>query len=113
MNREETLKQLKSLIELSGIPVTGQWELANRYWPDSYHELVVNSPWLLVRTPAGMIQIGWRKRVISISWEDTSIRKEITSDDTTKSDTMVHAWTLPKALEYLTALSRLVKESQA
>ncbi len=50
-----------------------------------------------------MVQIGWRKRVINIDWTDTPIRKVLTEDDVTKSESMVHAYSTMKALEYLTA----------
>jgi hypothetical protein len=60
-------------------------------------------PWWLVRTPAGLVQIGWRKRVINIDWSDTDVRTVVTSDDVTKTETYVHAWSEAKALEYLSA----------
>lgn len=58
-----------------------------------------------MKTPKGLIQIGWRKRVISIDWSDTGIRRVVTEDDVTKDDTMVHAYSYAKALAYLTALA--------
>jgi hypothetical protein len=95
---------VQSLFQLANIEVLGMWELMNQYWPRSYHELVIENPWWLVKTKAGLIEIGNRKRVMSISWEDTNIRKVLTSDDTTKSETYIHAWTDEKALEYLKTL---------
>jgi len=102
------LEEVKSLFTLAGIPILATWELMNDYWPRSavhYHKLIIESPWWLVKTPVGLIKIGWRKRVISIEWEDTPIRKIITEDSVTKNQTMVHAWEMKKVLEYLTALA--------
>lgn len=99
-----TKEQMQALFLLAGINVLTYWELPNNYWPDSYVELRKNSPWWLVKTAKGMVRIGWRKRVISIHWEDTTIRQVITEDEVTKDETMVHAWSYLKALEYLTKL---------
>lgn len=66
--------------------------------------MFLQNPWWLIQVPQGIIQIGWRKRVISIDWSGTSFRGIITEDNVTKSDTMVHAWSEEKAIEYLKAL---------
>lgn len=102
------LKELRDLVSLSGlVPEVDQnsWKLQNPYWPEAYAETIVSSPWLLVRTSRGMVKLGWRKRVISIDWSDTPLRKVITADEVTKDETIVHAWGKVKALEYLTALA--------
>ena len=80
------------------------WELPNNYWPDSYVDLRRENPWWLVKTPHGLIELGPRKRVFSIHWDETNIRKIVTEDDVTKSETMVHAWNIEDALKYLKAL---------
>ena len=98
-------EQVKGLFALAGIDVLRMWELPNQYWPDAYVEERKNSPWWLVKTPKGLIEIGWRKRVISIRWDDTPVRRVLTDDDVTKDETMVHAWGYGKALAYLTALA--------
>lgn len=105
-------KQVVALFDLANIKVLNIWEIPNEYWPktERYAELRETNPWWLVKTPAGIIKIGNRKRVISIDWSDTKIRGEITKDDVTKSDDMVHAWSMPKALEYMTALGVLIKK---
>jgi len=102
MNEE----QARALFVLAGIPVTKLHKLENKYWPDhpDYADVRRRSPWWLATTPFGPIEIGWRKRVISISWEDTPARQVVTDDDVTKDDTGVHAYSYVKALEYLTAL---------
>ena len=88
--------------------VINHWKIENQYWPPAYEEEKKNSPWWLVRTNKGLIEIGWRKRVISIDWKDTGVHKVLTDDDVTKGRQMVHAYSEEKALEYLKALSPLL-----
>lgn len=99
-------KVVEALLTLSGIEYQSIWEIANQYVPVNEHYAVYrqNNPWWLIFTDRGPIIIGRRKRVFSISWQDTDIRFVVTTDDVTKDQTMVHAWSLPKALEYLIAL---------
>lgn len=101
-------EQARAIFTLAGIQVLNLWELANRYWPtvDAYLKIRAESPWWLVKTPFGLIMIGWRKRVINIDWSDTSLRVVVTKDDVTKDETHVHAWEEVKAVEYLKALAR-------
>jgi hypothetical protein len=93
----------------AGIPIIGELrELPNQYWKEPGCH-----PWWFVRTHPGWIEIGWRKRVISIDWSDTPIRGIVTQDDLTKSQIMVHAYSMEKALEYLTTLRGLFLASPA
>lgn len=100
-----TEEQAKALFLLAGFNATRLHRLENKYWPESYVEERRNSPWWLVITEYGPIEIGWRKRVISIDWQDTAARVEVTEDNVTKEKTMVHAYSYVKALQYLTALA--------
>ncbi len=74
--------------------------------PNEYYNL--GEPWLIVTTKIGPIKIGWRKRVISISWKDSDVVKTadelFPEEDTTKDHQMIHAWTYEKAVEYLKIL---------
>jgi hypothetical protein len=99
-------KQMEALFTLAGIQIISSFELANLYWPRAkkYLEIRSNSPWWLVKTGSGLITIGWRKRVICIDWSDTGISKIVTDDDVTKDSSMVHAYSLGKAAEYLKRL---------
>lgn len=98
-------KEFEAIFTLAGIKIEKTWLLQNNYWPNMTRYFDIATPWYLFRTPLGLIRIGWRKRVISIHWEDTPIRKEVTADNVTKDDTMVHAWNPEKAIEYLKALA--------
>ncbi len=50
---------------------------------------------------------SWRKRVISINWEATTIRTIVTDDEVTKGEDHVHAYGTLKAVEYLTTLNAM------
>lgn len=104
-----TEEQMRSIFEMAEIKVHKCWEMMNQYWPRPYQDMIVNNPWWLVRTDLGLIVIGPRKRVINIDWSDTGIKTNVTSDNVTCSETMVHAWTKEKAVEYLTNLKNSVK----
>lgn len=95
-------ERVTALFSLAGIPIERMWELTNLYWRDNGPR----GPWFLVKAAGGnLIRIGWRKRVIEIDYESTLFRGLLTSDDVTKTDTLVHAWSQEKALEYLSSLS--------
>jgi len=101
-------KDCEALFTLAGIEVLKIKPLPDGYGynPDDsgYFEKPPRCVWWFVKTFSGWIEIGWRKRVIQINWEDTPIRKIITEDDVTKSDTNVHAWNMEDALKYLKTL---------
>lgn len=91
----------EAVFTLAGIKILGHWELTNQYYPRSYVDAVLSNPWWLVMTEMGLIEIGWRKRVININWQHTPVRRVITEDNVTKDSSMVHAYSIEKALEYL------------
>jgi hypothetical protein len=97
MNKEEML----AIFTLLGVEVWNYWELPNNYWPEAYVEQRKSSPWWLIQTKYGLIKIGKRKRVFHIDWEATPYRIEVTQDDVTKDERMVHAWDILKVVEYL------------
>lgn len=90
-----------ALLDLSSIKVNAIWKLPNDYWGTD----AITGPWWLVRTNKGMLRLGWRKRVLELDWSDTPIKLVVTSDEVTKTESMVHANTLAKAAEYLTTLA--------
>jgi hypothetical protein len=137
-----TEEKVRALFALADIPVLRLWQLPNGYcggniksYADAvqpireYHEGVTTltrealeflnvavasarHPWWLVKTPFGLVEIGWRKRVININWEETPVRAVVTKDDVTSSETFVHAWGEEKALEYLKALAAVAVDPQ-
>lgn len=79
-----------------------------------YFETLPRQVWYFVKTEFGWVEVGARKRVIHISWEDTRYRGQLMKDeDVTWSDTTIHAWTMPKALEYLTELKHRLYETDS
>lgn len=72
--------------------------------------IAAREPWWFVKTQFGWVEIGWRKRVIQINWSDIGGARgiDVTADDVTKDNFYVHAWSIPKALEYLTTLRKLL-----
>lgn len=95
-------KKFEAIFELAGIDVSQWYAIKNRYWPEHHDYDKVRSDWYLAKTKWGLVEIGWRKRVISIDWEDAPLREVITQDDVTKNEHMVHAWNYAKAVEYMT-----------
>lgn len=75
--------------------------------PNGYSKGLLK-PWFEVTTPKGIIEIGWRKRVICISWDKSDIEAKsetlFLNEETTKFDNTVHAWGYEKATEYITKL---------
>lgn len=106
-------QEMIALFLLAGIRVDGWHELANQYWPDAYVEQRAASPWWLVETSIGRIRLGWRKRVISIHWDEAPIRAIITRDSVTKDITMVHAWGYGDAVTYLQSLAHEASRQRA
>ena len=96
--QKEEQEKLLNVFKLANIEVLKYWEIKNEYSGDK-------ADWLLVKTPLGLIKIGWRKRVVNIDWSDTGI-KYLTKDDVTKDEYFCHAWSYEKAVSYLTKLVR-------
>ena len=107
--RERSRVSAESIVRLAEFPILYQWELANQYWPDDPCYDDVRTPWWLFLTDIGPLQLGWRKRVIAIDWRTCDVRVVggVTADNVTKSDTMVHAWSVEKAVEYLRSLRKI------
>lgn len=74
-------------------------------------------PWLLFHTPDGDIKMGWRKRVISIEWQENykafSLSELFGKEDVTKWDENgkrgIHAWGDDKCYEYLEKVFKVVR----
>lgn len=64
-------------------------------------------PWYKVTTSKGIITIGWRKRVIEISWEERvngCAAALFPGEDTTKIGRTIHAWNYDRAKAYISRL---------
>jgi len=109
--RDKGREEITSILTLAGLRPKRMWELANGYWPLAPTYDDVRRPWWLAKTEIGLIRIGWRKRVLSIEWEETGISAIVTDDNVTKELTLVHAYSQEKAIEYLKLLRRCADES--
>lgn len=91
--------------------------IENQYWPEAYE--ASQRPWYEHHSGLGVVTIGWRKKVISISWDPKVTRQErpfgyvnkvvIETDDNVTHDyqsnrAVIHAWSRDKCLEYLQKL---------
>lgn len=101
IDKNRDFEEYLAIFKLSGIEVEKHWPLANGYWPDTPGYFSVSFNWILVKTKFGLIKMGWRKRVISISWSDTNIKAIVTDDDVTKEHYLVHACDSERAVHYM------------
>lgn len=70
-----------------------------------------HKPWFLCHTPDGDIEIGWRKRVISIEWKENFKPFDMSifdSENVTKWKRGIHAWGNDKAYEYIKKVKEFV-----
>jgi hypothetical protein len=97
--------QHKMLMECFGDDKIFVEEIPNGYSQGWQYSM---SPWYRVTTRRGIITLGWRKRVISISWEPSmnsaSAEELFPNEDVTKDGRMIHAYSYEKAKEYISRL---------
>lgn len=81
--------------------------IPNEYCSDS---CCAHLPWIMFHTPLGDIKIGWRKRVIEITWQENchefNVLELFADEDVTKGDNYIHAWGYEKLYEYLKKFHR-------
>ena len=103
--REEASEQRAEILALFGNKTIFVEEIPNEYC-DCYR--CKQLPWFLITTKKGRIKIGWRKRVIYIDWNESTIKETaeelFPGEDTTKYDKVIHAWGYEKAREYIDKL---------
>lgn len=109
MKREHVV----TAFDTAGFTVSATQEISNQYWPDveNYRKVRSESPWWIVKTDCGVFVLGDRKRVTSIDWRLSDFpnidASQVTADDVTKDAGTIHAWSLLKVIEYLTAWRQL------
>lgn len=101
---ESERNSICAVFTLAGEKIEKIFDLENQYWPNHPEYYEARSPWYLMKTRFGFVTVGWRKNVLEINWEETKLRKVVTEDNVTKSETHVHAWSYKDALSYLTTL---------
>lgn len=101
---EKQSDKAETIRELLGCFPSPIWhrEISNRYCS---RYCCWHLPWLEVFTTVGPFVIGWRKRVIHLSWDDIPCKQHASelfaSEDVTKGPTMIHAWSLERAKQYV------------
>lgn len=80
-------------------------EIENQYSDSAYFK---SKPWFEVATNKGIIKLGWRKRVLSIHWDNKFIPQTgyelFPDEDVTRYDNCIHAWSLADAKKYIDRL---------
>lgn len=107
-DREPDAEKFLKLLEVAGFKIQNHYYLQN-----GYDKRRNNDPWLLAFTDMGHITIGNRRSVIAVDWEMMpNVRGSVTTDDVTKDDRSVHAWSNEKLLAYLTELYQIYKKAK-
>jgi len=100
--KEQAAKDKQAISELFFGKEVFIEETKNEYAIEMYAK---QYPWFIVTTSKGRIKIGWRKRVLNISWDDSTIEESaeelFPDEDVTKFDKTIHAWGYAKAREYI------------
>jgi hypothetical protein len=98
--REEFIKIFSQVYE--------NCDLSFKPIPNCYdRDYIGYAPWFIISTPDGSIKIGWRKRVINISWLDDYVifNDNFEDQDVTKcfkgGERYIHAWCIEHCVEYL------------
>lgn len=103
--REQCRAQIEGIYRSAGVEAIYMEPLPNGYCPDP---CCLNKPWFRVTSRIGHVVIGWRKSVISIDWNDSTVKESgedlFPAEDVTRWGTGVHAWGVAKATEYIRRL---------
>ena len=104
--KERWLREARAMFYSAGLAPIHVREIDNKYCGP---KCCPHRVWLLVTTRVGVIEVGWRKRVIVIDWSASDVTKTaaelFAGEDVTKGDRMIHAWSYEKATEYLIKIS--------
>jgi hypothetical protein len=102
--QKERQEERTKLLECFGDRVIYVEEIPNGYGTSWYYS---QSPWYRVTTSKGKVTLGWRKRVIEISWEPhNGFTADVyfPNEDVTKFGYTIHAWGYEKAKQYLATI---------
>lgn len=103
--RQSYRNEVERIYRDAGVTTIFVEELPNGYCSDT---CCLNRPWFRVTSSIGHVVIGWRKRVMSIDWSTTTVKKSgeelFPEEKVTKLDHGIHAWGADVAVEYLKKL---------
>lgn len=104
-SKEVWLAEARNCFELANLAPIYIKEIPNEYDPD-YGTM---APWLMVTCRFGVLKVGWRKRVITLDWSASDIKKMaydiFPDEDVTKDGRTIHCWGYEKLVEYLKVLA--------
>lgn len=106
--RESYRAEIEKIYKAAGVEAIYMEPLPNGY---CHKPCCLNKPWFRVTSKIGHVVIGWRKRVISIDWKDSTVKEsgeQISADNVTRWETGIHAWSVETAVEYIKRLHGLV-----
>jgi len=100
---QDTYEQMQRIVKRAEVEVCAITLMPSRYDPETPE---VYGPWVRLHTPHGCVCMGWRKRVISITWKESSLwlPTELESEDVTMWSEGIHAWSEDDAVRYLRAI---------
>lgn len=100
-------RHFRGLFDAARIPIVDTVAVPNGYDRDG-------PPWFSVHTPKGVFDVGWRKRVIMLSWEHTTIEVQgadiVAGHEITHGPRYCHCW---GPQECIAALVRLREHVEA
>ncbi len=101
----ETLQSFGSAFTKAGFKEISFEEITNEYGSQGYR-----GAWYHVTTEVGVISVGWRKRIIQVSWEAPVDGNVMFGKDegTTIGTQYIHAWGYDKLAEYLETLRKAI-----
>lgn len=96
---EDEHAELCEYLHRAEVPVLKCWLIPSQYGDEHY------PPWMVAKTEAGHIVLGWRKRVIVVDWSRTDLvaegRDVVAREVVTHGPKMVHAWGPEAAIDAL------------
>ncbi len=98
---------IRKLFSDAGVQAIYLERIPNQYVGPRSPAAAIRSPWFLVTTPIGHIEIGWRKRVLHIGWERTKLGKNfdlVSRGEVTHGPGSCHAWGYEDAAKVLREL---------
>jgi hypothetical protein len=107
--KKELLNKFKKVFKDAGLNPIFAEETKNGYWGDSVYS--IKEPWFIITSEIGHTTIGWRKRVIEITWPENLIKEPgdiiFKKENVTVGKNLIHAWSYEDATKYLKTLKEI------
>lgn len=107
---QEELTYFEELFKEAGLQTR-----AMRLLPNGYSKST-SRPWILAETQFGWLKVGWRKRVISMHWDQFTISVDglrlFDDQAVTKGAHMIHAWGKEACIDYIKRLMWAARQAE-